>query len=150
MKRARAHEARAMRPVGKTVLGMLAAWHGLVAAQNTFDLLATMGAAPYLRPLAGKNFALLRKVLARFAPSDAAIGSLLCNVILIEASAATMFAVAALDGEADTPGFVLSFALFGAFFLIDDALDDYDMGARHRATFTMLAAGYVAAKAAER
>jgi hypothetical protein len=138
-----------MRPVGKTVLGMLGAWHALVAVQNTFDLLASLGIAPSLRPLAGKNFALLRKVLARFAPTDATIGTLLFNVVLMEGAAAIMFAVAAADGDADTPGFVLSFGLFGAFFLIDDALDNYEMGARHRATFTMLAAGYVAAKAAE-
>ena len=50
---------------------MLGAWHALVAVQNTLDLLASLGIAPSLRPLAGKNFALLRKVLARFAPTDA-------------------------------------------------------------------------------
>jgi len=36
-----------------------------------------------------------------------------------------------------------------SFFLIDDALDDYELGAKHRAIFTLVAAGYAAAKAAK-
>jgi hypothetical protein len=35
-------------------------------------------------------------------------------------------------------------ALFGAFFLIADAFDNDDLGAKHRATFALLVASYAA------
>jgi hypothetical protein len=134
---------------GRTILTVLGVWHGLAAVQNVFDVLATTGVAPRLRPVASKNFELVAKLARPLHPNVRTIATLLAGASLVEAAAAVSFARGALAGACDDAGFGLSLALFGSFFLIDDAFDDYDLGAKHRAIFTLVAISYVAAKAAE-
>jgi hypothetical protein len=138
-----------MNLVGRTILGVLGLWHGLAAIQNIFDVLASTGVAAGLRPLASKNFELIAKATQPLHVPRNAIAVLLTKAACIEAAASVSFARGALAGEDGDLGFALSLALFGSFFLIDDALDDYDLGAKHRAIFTLVAAGYAAARAAK-
>jgi len=63
---------------------------------------------------------------------------------VLEAAAAAGFCRGAVRGRRSEFGFSAALALFGAFFLIDDAFDDYDEGARHRSVFAMLIVGYMA------
>jgi hypothetical protein len=130
------------------LLGVLGAWHGLAATQNAFDVLATTGIAPGLRPLAAKNFELIAKAAMRLRPSQKVIAVLLSGVVVVESGASLFFLRSAFAGKNIEAPFALSLGLFGAFFLIDDALDDYDLGEDHRAIFTMLAASYAAIRAA--
>jgi hypothetical protein len=130
------------------MLGVLGAWHGVAAVQNAFDVLASTGIAPALRPLAAKNFALIGNATKELQPSKATIAMLLTGVALIEGAASLAFVRATLSDSDGEAAFVLSLALFGTFFLIDDALDDYDLGADHRAIFTMVATSYAAIRAA--
>ncbi len=138
-----------MNVVGRTILGVLGLWHGLAAIQNFFDVLASTGIATRLRPLASKNFELIAKVAEPLRPPRTAIAVLLTGAAKIEAAASVSFVRGAIAGEGAELGFALSLALFGSFFLIDDALDDYDLGTKHRAIFTLLAAGYAAVRAAK-
>jgi hypothetical protein len=135
--------------VGRTILAVLGLWNGLAAIQNVFDVLASTGIAAGLRPLASKNFDLIAKETAPVHPPQAAIALLLSGAAGMEAVAAVSFARGALSGKESELGFALSLALFGAFFIIDDAFDDYELGAKHRGVFTLLGAGYVAIKAAK-
>jgi hypothetical protein len=137
-----------MNAVGKTLHGVLGFWHGLAAVQNVFDILASTGVAPALRPLASKNTALMRKLLERIHPSQSTLAGLLAVVSVTEAVASVAFLRGAIDDEPSDFGFALSLALFGSFFLLDDAFDGYDLGADHRAIFTLLAAAYAASKIA--
>ena len=137
-----------MKAAGKTIHAVLGLWHGLAAVQNAFDILATTQVAPELRPFASKNAAAIAKLLERLHPSTPQIAALLGGVCAIEALAAASFARGALGGKSDDLAFALSLGLFGAFFLVDDAFDNYDMGADHRAIFTLVAASYCACKAA--
>ncbi len=137
-----------MKPAG-TILAVLGLWHGLAAIQNVFDLLAGTGVAPGLRPLASKNLALVGKLAAPLHPPKEALVALVAAASALEAAACASFSRGALEGGDGDLGFTCSLALFGAFFLIDDAFDDYDLGAKHRAIFTLVAAGYAAVKAAE-
>ncbi len=136
-----------MRPVGRMILGVLGAWHGLASAQNAFDVLASMGVAPKLRPFAAKNFELIGHVAKPLKPSKQTVATLLSGVAAVEGAASLAFLRAALGGGRSETAFVL--LLFGSFFLIDDAFDDYDLGEDHRAIFTMLVASYAAIRAAE-
>jgi hypothetical protein len=138
-----------MNPVGRTLLGVLGLWHGLAAVQNVFEILVSGGIAPGLRPVASKNYELIAKVVQPLHPPKAVLLAMLAGASAIEAVAAVSFAGGAIDGEPRELGFALSLALFGAFFLIDDAFDDYDLGARHRAVFTLVASAYAAAKLSE-
>jgi hypothetical protein len=138
-----------MTPAGRSVLGVLGLWHGLAAVQNVFDILASTGVAPGLRPLASKNLELVGKLVEPLNPPKGALVALLAGASAVEAVAFASFARGALDGDRSELGFSLSLALFGSFFLIDDAFDNYDLGAKHRAIFTLVAAGYAACKAAE-
>jgi len=137
-----------MNLVRRTILGVLGLWHGLAATQNVFDVLASTGIATGLRPLASKNFDMIANVAEPLHPSRTAIAVLLTGAATIEAAASVSFVRAAFTGEGAEVGFALSLALFGSFFLIDDGLDDYDLGAKHRAIFTLVVAGYAATKAA--
>jgi hypothetical protein len=137
-----------MNAVGRTIHGVLGLWHGLAAIQNVFDLLATTGVAPELRPLASKNFALIEKLAEPLHLPQRTITVLLAGASAIEAAAAAAYARGALGGERSELGFGLSLALFGAFFLIDDVFDDYDLGTKHRAIFTLVATGYATSGAA--
>jgi hypothetical protein len=138
-----------MNSVGRSVLAVLSLWHGLAAIQNVFDILASNGIAPSLRPLASKNFELVAKLAQSLHPPRSTLVALLTCASAIEAVASVSFARGALEGEQSELGFALSLALFGSFFLIDDAFDNYELGAKHRAIFTLIAAGYAASKAAE-
>jgi hypothetical protein len=138
-----------MNPVGRTLLGVLGLWHGLAAIQNVFEILASSGVAPGLRSIASKNYELIAKVMQPLHPPKALLLAMLAGASGIEAIAAVSFSRGALDGEPSELGFVLSLVLFGSFFLIDDAFDDYDLGARHRAIFTLVASAYAAAKLSE-
>ncbi len=138
-----------MNLVRRTILAVLGLWHGLAAIQNFFDVLASTGIAAGLRPLASKNFELIAKAAKGLHPPTAAIAVLLTGAAGIEAGACGSFVRGAIADEDGELGFALSLALFGSFFLIDDALDDYDLGSKHRAIFTLVAAGYAAAKAAK-
>jgi hypothetical protein len=138
-----------MKPAGKAVLAVLGLWHGLAAIQNVCDILAGTGVAPGLRPLASKNLELVGKLAAPLHPPKEALVALLAGASALEAAACVSFSSGALQGTEAELGFTFSLALFGAFFLIDDAFDDYDLGAKHRAIFTLVAVGYAAAKAAE-
>jgi hypothetical protein len=129
------------------MLGILGAWHGLASVQNAFDVLASTGVAPGLRPYASKNFKLIAEAAKSVHPSRQTIALLLTGAAAAEALAGTALTAAALRGKSGEFGFAVSMMLFGAFFLIDDALDDYDLGADHRAIFTMLAASYAAVRA---
>ena len=132
-----------MNVVGRTVLSVLGAWHGLSALQNTCELLAGFGLAPMLKPVAAKNLDLMKKLTAPLHFDEDALARLLVGVSLLESTAALAFVHGAVAGKRAEAGFALSLALFGAFFLIDDAFDDYELSAKHRAVFTMVAACYV-------
>ena len=139
-----------MNSVGRTVVGVLGLWHGLAALQNAFDILAEAAGMRFLRPMASKNLAYVVEVLEPLHAPKAVPAMLLGGASLIEAAAAVSFLGAVVDDKDADAGFALSLALFGAFFLIDDALDDYDSGAKHRSIFTFVAAAYAATKAASR
>jgi hypothetical protein len=138
-----------MNPVGRTTLAVLGLWHGLAAVQNAFDILASTGVAPGLRPLASKNLELVVKLVAPLHAPRPALLALLAGASALEAVASASFARGAIEGGRGDLGFGLSLALFGSFFLIDDAFDNYELGAKHRAIFTLVVASYAAAKAAE-
>jgi hypothetical protein len=124
--------------VSRIVLSVLGAWLGLAAAQNLADVLVEADLAPPLRPVASKNFQLMADLTSRaHLPREVLLG-LLCGVAAVEASAASAFARAAAGRPAAAEaGFALSLALFGAFFLIDDAFDAYELGAKHRDAFVL-------------
>jgi hypothetical protein len=132
--------------VGRTIHAVLGLWHGLAAIQNIFDILASIEVAPGLRPIASKNFQMIGKLLERVHPSKENVATLLTTVAAVEAIASVAFLRGAVDGEESNAGFAVSLALFGAFFLIDDAFDGYQIGSDHRAIFTLVAAGYAASK----
>lgn len=112
-------------------------------------MLASTGVAPGLRPIAAKNFRMIAKLAAPLHPPKWLPAALLSGAAAIEALAAVSYLRGALsDGRSDA-GFALSLWLFGAFFLIDDAFDDYDLGAKHRAIFTLVAATYAASRVGE-
>ena len=136
-----------MNPIGRTVLGVFGLWHGLAAIQNIFDILASTGIEPRLRPLASKNLALIGKLAEPLRPPKSSIVVLLAGASVVEAATSASFLYGAIEGDRSEFGFSLSLGLFGAFFLIDDAFDDYDLGAKHRAIFTLVAAGYAATRA---
>jgi hypothetical protein len=138
-----------MNSVGRTIHAVLGLWHGLAAAQNIFDILATTGVAPQLRPLASKNVEAIGKTLERLHPSEENVSALLAVAAAAEGVASASFLRGAFDGEISLDGFALSLALFGGFFLVDDAFDVYTLGADHRAIFTLVAASYVASRAAQ-
>ena len=142
-------KVKRMNVVGRTVLAVLGLWHGLAAIQNFFDVLASTGIDAGLRPLASKNFDVIAKMAEPLHLRKGSIAALLTGAATIETAASVSFARGAIAGEESNVGFALSLALFGSFFLIDDALDDYELGAKHRAIFTLVAAGYAAAKAAK-
>jgi hypothetical protein len=98
--------------------------------------------------VASKNFALIGKLLGPVRPSKESVATLLVAVASIEAVASAAFLRGAVDGKDSDDGFAVSLALFGAFFLIDDAFDGYQMGSDHRAIFTLVAAGYAASRTA--
>ncbi len=133
-----------MKAVAKTIHGTLGFWHALAALQNVADILATSGVAPALRPLASKNVALVGELVKPLHLTQRTIITLVSGVSIVEAVAAAAYLRAALRERRSELGFGLSLALFGAFFLIDDAFDNYDLGAKHRATFALLAASYAA------
>jgi hypothetical protein len=136
--------------VRRTILAVLGTWHGLAATQNTFDLLASTGVAPRLRPLASKNMELVAKLTEPLHPSKSTLVLLVSGAAAIEAAASLSFVRGAVDGKRSELGFCLSLTLFGTFFLIDDAFDEYDLGAKHRAIFSLLAVSYLAVRAAKR
>ena len=138
-----------MNAVGKIVLSVLSLWHGLAAIQNFFEILVATGIAPGLRPLASKNLELAGKLAEPLHPPKGAIVALVAGASVVEVAACLSFARGAIEGEESERGFGLSLALFGSFFLIDDAFDDYDLGAKHRAIFTLIAVAYAATKAAK-
>jgi hypothetical protein len=133
-----------MDAIGKAIHCTLGCWHGLAAVQNTADVLATTGLAPELRPVASKNVALIGKLAEPLHPTRRTIATLVIGAAIVEAVAGAAFLRAAFGNGRSQLGFSLSLALFGTFFLIDDALDDYELGAKHRATFALLAAAYAA------
>jgi len=133
-----------MNSVGRAIHAVLGLWHGLAAVQNVFDVLASTGVAPDLRPVASKNFELIGKLLEPLHPSTGVVSALLAVVAAIEAAASVSFFRGAVAGETSDDGFAVSLVLFGAFFLIDDAFDGYQIGSDHRAIFTLLAAAYAA------
>jgi hypothetical protein len=137
-----------MNSVGRTIHAVLGLWHGLAAIQNIFDTLASIEVAPGLRPIASKNFQLIGKLLERLHPAKESVATLLTAVAAVEAIASVSFLRGAVDGEASEDGFAVSLALFGAFFLIDDAFDGYKIGSDHRAIFTLVAVGYAASRTA--
>lgn len=131
------------------MLAVLSVWHGLAAIQNVLDLLASSGRFPAWRPPASRNLEMIGKLAEPLHPPKSALFALLAGVAAVEAGASGSFARGALGvGDSDV-GFSLSLALFGAFFLIDDAFDDYELGAKHRAMFALVAAAYAASKAAQ-
>lgn len=144
-----ATQVEGMKAAGRTVLAVLALWHALAAIQNVFDILASTGLAPGLRRLASKNLELIGKLAEPLHLPKSSLVLLLAGAATVEAAASASFACGAIDGDRNELGFGLSLALFGSFFLIDDAFDDYDLGAKHRAIFTLVAAGYAASKAAQ-
>ena len=137
-----------MNSVGKTIHAVLGLWHGLASIQNAFDVLASVEVAPGLRSVASKNFQLIEKLLERLHPSKEVVAALLAVVAAIAAVASVAFLRGAVDGEESNDAFAVSLVLFGAFFLIDDAFDGYQMGSDHRAIFTLVAASYAASKTA--
>jgi hypothetical protein len=133
-----------VKPAARAIQATLAAWHALAATQNVFEILASAGIAPGLRPLASKNLELIERYVERVRlPKRASVPLLACASAL-EAAAAAGFCRGVLRGRRSEFGFTTALALFGGFFLIDDAFDDYEMGARHRSTFTMLIVAYMA------
>jgi len=133
-----------MTTVGRTIHLALGSWLAVAAFQNAAAVLATSGLAPQLKPLASKNVALVGKVAEPLHLSPRAIAALVTCASVIEAAAAAALVRATLTGKRSELGFGLSLALFSGFFVIDDMLDDYDLGAKHRAIFTLFAVAYAA------
>jgi len=133
-----------MNMVGRTVHLALGSWLVLAALQNAADVLATSGFAPQLRPVASKNVALVGKVAEPLHLAPRSIAALVMCASVIEAAAAAAFLRSALAGKRSEFGFGLSLVLFSGFFVIDDAFDDYELGAKHRAIFALFAAAYAA------
>ncbi len=137
-----------MNAVGRTLHGILGVWHGLAAIQNVFEILAARDVVPGLKPLASKNLELIGKLLEPLHPGEATIVMLLAGASAVEVTASVAYLRGLVADECADAGFALSLLLFGAFFLIADAFDDYDLGARHRAVCTLIAAAYAASRAA--
>jgi hypothetical protein len=133
-----------MKSVGRTVHGVLALWHAIAATQNVFEILVATKAAPALAPFASKNLQLVEKVVGPLHLPGATGCALLAGASALEFAASLGFIRGALSGRRNDPAFAASLLLFGSFFLIDDALDDYDLGAKHRAIFTLIVAAYSA------
>jgi hypothetical protein len=133
-----------MKSVGRAVHGVLALWHAIAATQNAFEILVAARAAPALAPFASKNLQLVQKVIGPLHLPEGAGCLLLAGASALEFAASLGFMRGALAGRRDDPAFAASLLLFGSFFLIDDALDDYDLGAKHRAIFTLILAAYSA------
>jgi hypothetical protein len=133
-----------MKSVGRTVHGVLALWHAIAATQNVFEILVATKAAPALAPFASKNLQLVDKVVGPLHPPEGTGCALLAGASTLEFVASLGFIRGALAGRRNDPAFAASLLLFGSFFLIDDALDDYDLGAKHRAIFTLILAAYSA------
>jgi hypothetical protein len=133
-----------MKFVGRTVHGVLALWHALAASQNAFEILVATEAAPGLKPFASKNLPLVEKVIGPLRLPRGSACALLAGASGLELVAALGFIRGALAGKRSEPAFAASLLLFGSFFLTDDALDDYDLGAKHRAIFTLIVAAYSA------
>lgn len=136
-----------MNAVGRILHGILGVWHGLAAIQNVFEILAARDVAPGLKPLASKNLELVGKLLEPLHPGESTIVMLVAGASAVEVAASVTFVRGAVTGDCADAGFAFSLLLFGAFFLIDDAFDDYDLGARHRAVFTLVASAYAASRA---
>jgi hypothetical protein len=133
-----------VRRAARAIQATLAAWHALAATQNAFEILASAGIAPGLRPLASKNLELIERYADRVRLPKRVSATLLACASVLEVAAAAGFCRGAVRGRRSEFGFTAALALFGAFFLIDDAFDDYDEGARHRSVFAMLIVCYMA------
>ncbi|HTW84269.1 MAG TPA: hypothetical protein VMD91_09400 [Candidatus Sulfotelmatobacter sp.] len=136
-----------MRSVSRMVLTILATWQGLAAIQNLADVLVEADLAPQLRPVASKNYPMIADLLAPLHPPRELVLGLLTGCAAVETLAAVALARGASgDRERAENGFALSLGLFGAFFLIDDAFDAYEMGAKHRDAFVLFLAAAVAVR----
>ena len=132
-----------MTAVGKTIHGTLGFWHGLAALQNAADVLATSGIAPKLRPLASKNVALVGELAKPLHPTQRTIATLVIGATIVEAVAAVAYLRAALGNGRSELGFGLPRTLRR--FLSDRRrVHNYELAAKHRATFALLAASYAA------
>jgi hypothetical protein len=124
--------------VRRTVLTVLAAWHGLAAVKNACDLGAAFGLAPGAARFGSHNFAAMEKLLAPLRLPRAVLGVLLAGVIAVEASAAVAFA-----RDDDETAFALAFALFGTFAVIDEAMADYELDETHREILVLVLLAYL-------
>jgi len=127
-----------MRPVRRTLLTVLAAWHSLAAFKNLCDVGASYGLVPAAARWRSHNLAAIEKLLAPLGLPRPALGVLLSGAAAVEAIAAVAFA----RGD-DELAFTLSAALFGTFTLADEAMADYALDRDHREILTFLLAAYL-------
>ena len=87
------------------------------------------------RPGCGRSASKTLELIGKLGPGETVdiLVVLLSGAAAIEALAGLAYVRGALVDESADAGFALSLVLFGSFFLIDDAFDDYDIGAKHRA-----------------
>lgn len=122
-----------------TVLGTLAAWHGLAAFKNLCDLAAAFGIVPAAARWRSHNFAAMEKLLAPLGLPRPLLGMLLGGVVAAETVAAVAFA----RGDRER-AFALAAALFGGFALVDELMADYELDRTHREVLTFLLVAYLA------
>ncbi len=124
--------------VRRTVLSVLAGWHGLAAAKNVCDLAAAFGIVPAAARWRSHNFAAMEKLLLPLRLPRPLLGTLLAGVAAVETAAAIAFA-----RDDDELGFSLATALFGAFALIDEAMADYELDRTHREVLVFVLTAYL-------
>jgi hypothetical protein len=116
-----------MLSVRRSLLTVLAAWHGLAAFKNLCDLCAEFGLVPAAARFGSKNFGAMEKLLAPARLPREALGVLLAGVAAVETAIAVAFA-----RDRDELAFALAIVLFGSFTLIDEAMTDYELDETHR------------------
>ncbi|HEX3469022.1 MAG TPA: hypothetical protein VHT05_13170 [Candidatus Elarobacter sp.] len=128
-----------MTSLRRTVLSVLAAWHGLAAFKNLCDLAAAFGIVPAAGRWRSHNFAAMEKLLVPAGLPRPLLGAMLGGVVAAEAAAAVAFA----RGDRER-AFSLAAALFGTFALIDEAMADYELDETHREILVFVLIAYLA------
>jgi hypothetical protein len=135
------------------VAATLGIWQGVAALENVAEILrASSEGGAAVEAVASNNLTLVKRLLARLRLGNDALGRLLGGIAPCECASAIALMRAALGrGESARRsvdlGFGISLGLFGAFFIGDDALHDYDLGAAHRNVFATLCVAFLAVRA---
>jgi hypothetical protein len=122
-----------MLSVRRSVLTVLAAWHGLAAFKNVCDLCAEFDLVPGAERWRSKNFGAMAKLLAPARLPREVLGVLLAGVAAVETAIAVGFAC-----DREEPAFALAILLFGSFALIDETMTDYELDETHREILVLI------------